>query len=81
MPPSGHARLEAPHSNRRDLENLRKLSSYLWEYRGRVLLALACLIVAKLAVVAVPLVLKEIINALDASTNDNNAADGVSDTH
>jgi len=73
MPPSGHARLEAPHSNRRDLENLRKLSSYLWEYRGRVLLALACLIIAKLAVVAVPLVLKEIINALDASTTDSQA--------
>lgn len=61
-----HARLEEPHSNRRDLENLRKLSSYLWEYRGRVVLALCCLILAKFAIVAVPLVLKEIINALDS---------------
>jgi len=61
MPP----RVEAPHSNRRDWENLGKLSVYLWEYRGRVMLALLCLIVSKLTVVAVPLVLKEIINALD----------------
>ena len=60
-----YGRVEAPHSNRRDLENLRKLSSYLWEYRGRVLLALGCLVVAKLATVMVPLVLKEIINTLD----------------
>ncbi len=38
---------------------------YLWEYRGRVLLALAFLVTAKLANVGVPLVLKEVIDALD----------------
>jgi len=67
-------REEAPHSNRRDLQNLRKLSVYLWEYRGRVLLALGCLIVSKLMVVAVPLLLKEIVNTLDASNTDAGAA-------
>ncbi len=61
-------RIEAPHSNRRDLENLRKISSYLWEYRGRVILALGFLVISKLLVVAVPLVLKEIINTLDPGT-------------
>lgn len=65
-----HGRLEAPHSNRRDFENLAKLTTYLWEYRGRVLLALSCLIVSKLAIVAVPLVLKEIINTLDDDSAD-----------
>lgn len=60
-----HGRVEAPHSNRRDLQNLRKLSVYLWEYRGRVILALGCLVLSKLMVVAVPLLLKEIINTLD----------------
>lgn len=60
-----HGRVEPPHSNRRDLENLKKLSTYLWEYRGRVLLALAFLMVSKLAVVAVPLVLKRIVDTLD----------------
>jgi len=71
MSPAHHVRLEAPHSNRRDLANVRKLSYYLWEYRGRVILALACLILSKLAVVAVPLVLKEIINTLDAGMPEN----------
>ena len=71
MSPTHHVRLEAPHSNRRDLANVRKLSYYLWEYRGRVILALACLILSKLAVVAVPLVLKEIINTLDAGMPEN----------
>ena len=60
-----HGRVEAPHSNRRDYENLKKISTYLWEYRGRVLLALACLMISKLAIVAVPLVLKRIVDTLD----------------
>ncbi len=60
-----YGRQEAPHSNRRDLANLKKLSVYLWEYRGRVMLALGCLILSKLAVVAVPLLLKRIVNTLD----------------
>ncbi|MBX2823446.1 MAG: ABC transporter ATP-binding protein/permease [Gammaproteobacteria bacterium] len=59
-----------PHSNRQDLENLRKLSSYIWRYRGRVLLALGCLVLAKLATVGVPLVLKDIINALDVDSDE-----------
>ena len=65
-----YRRLEAPHSNRRDIQNLAKLSTYLWEYRGRVLIALGCLLLAKLATVAVPLVLKEIINTLDAESTE-----------
>lgn len=71
-----HGRVEAPHSNRRDFQNLRKLTTYLWEYRGRVLLAMACLIVSKLAIVAVPLVLKEIVNTLD--TGAGASRDGMS---
>ena len=67
MPGGWHAREEAPHSNRRDFENLKKLSSYVWEYRGRVILAMLCLIISKLAIVGVPLLLKEIVNALDAA--------------
>ena len=59
-------RVEAPHSNRRDLDNLRKLSTYLFEYRGRVALALGCLVLSKLAIVSVPFVLKRIVNTLDA---------------
>ncbi len=56
---------EAPHTERRDRENLRRLLPFLWEYRGRVLIALGALVLSKLAMVGVPLVLKEIVDALD----------------
>jgi len=42
------------------------LLPYLWEYRGRVAAALAFLVAAKLANVSVPLVLKEVVDGLDA---------------
>jgi len=58
---------EAPHHERRDWTNVRALLPFLWEYRGRVVLALGCLIVAKLANVGVPLMLKQIVDSLDAS--------------
>jgi ATP-binding cassette subfamily B protein len=41
------------------------LAPYLWEYRWRVALALACLVSAKLANVGVPLVMKEVVDGLD----------------
>jgi ABC-type transport system involved in Fe-S cluster assembly fused permease/ATPase subunit len=41
------------------------LLPYLWEYRWRVLIAVACLVTAKLANVGVPLVLKEVVDGLD----------------
>lgn len=72
-------RQEAPHSNRRDIENLKKLSTYLWEYRGRVLVALGFLMLSKLAIVAVPLVLKRIINTLD-QTGTGAAVDTLTDS-
>ena len=59
-------RQEQPHSDRDDFANLKKLSPYIWRYGKRVALALACLLVAKLAVVCIPLVLKGIIDRLDA---------------
>src|SRR5918996_366344 len=46
---------------------LATLLPYLWEYKWRVVLALICLIAAKLANVAVPLVLKEVVDGLDPS--------------
>ncbi len=50
-----------------DLRSIGRLFPYLWEFRGRVFVALALLIGAKMAAVMVPLVLKEIIDALDKS--------------
>ncbi len=47
------------------LRIVRQLAPYLWEYRVRVGLALSSLILAKVATVAVPLVLKDIVNSLN----------------
>lgn len=60
-----HARTEDPHSSRTDWKNLRRLFPYLWEFRGRIILALACLMLAKLATVGVPVILKHIVDSLD----------------
>ncbi len=43
-------------------QTLRTLFPYLWQYRGRILAALACLVLAKLANVTVPMVFKEMID-------------------
>lgn len=43
---------------------LKALFPYLWQFKGRVSLAMACLLGAKLANVAVPIVFKHIIDAL-----------------
>ncbi len=64
------ARLEEPEADRNDFRNLKRLLPYIWSYRGRTLLAISCLVLSKLAVVGVPLVLKEIINALDTRNTD-----------
>ena len=40
---------------------------FIWTYRGRVLLALASLVVSKLAMVGIPVTLKFIVDALDKS--------------
>src|SRR5512146_511092 len=58
-------RLVKPAANRNDWKTIHALLPYLWEFKGRVVLALSLLIMAKLANVGVPLVLKEIIDALD----------------
>jgi ATP-binding cassette subfamily B protein len=63
MPPSpntGHTR--------GDWRVVRLLIPYLWEFRGRVLLALGFLITAKLANIGVPLLMKEIVDSLSPTT-------------
>jgi ABC-type transport system involved in Fe-S cluster assembly fused permease/ATPase subunit len=50
-------------STRHDWETIKTLLPYLWQWKGRVMFALACLLAAKLTNVAVPLVFKDIIDA------------------
>ncbi len=62
-------RTEAPHTNRRDLHNLKSMLPFIMEFRGRVIFALTCLILAKVATVGVPVVLKAIVDALQPMPN------------
>jgi ABC-type transport system involved in Fe-S cluster assembly fused permease/ATPase subunit len=50
-----------------DMKTLRSLAPFLWKYRGRVLLSLLFLILAKVANVGLPLVLKHVVDRLDAT--------------
>jgi ATP-binding cassette, subfamily B, heavy metal transporter len=52
---------------KRDRRVLAMLLPYLWEFRGRVLIALLFLITAKLANIGVPVVMKNIVDSLDKS--------------
>jgi ATP-binding cassette subfamily B protein len=56
---------ELPQTGGTDIKTLKSLVPFLWDYRGRVALALAALVLAKVANVGIPLVLKEIVDALD----------------
>ena len=51
--------------NNRDWKAIRSLLPFIWQFRGRVLFALALLSLAKLANVGVPVVLKGAVDALD----------------
>ncbi len=54
-----------PHKDRRDWHNLRAILPFLWEYRGRALFALVCLVLAKIANVGIPLLLKQIVDNME----------------
>ena len=60
-------------ARRSDLRVVARLAPYVWEWKGRVLVALACLIAAKVASVALPLVLKQIVDALAPKAGDPRA--------
>ena len=63
---SSHSNPEGPanQGTRNDWATLKILFPYLWQWKWRVLLALLCLVSAKLANVGVPLVLKRLIDDL-----------------
>lgn len=47
-----------------DWKVIRNLLPYLWSFKARVILALSCLIAAKVANLGVPILLKELVDAL-----------------
>ena len=50
---------------RNDWNTLKRLLPYLWEYRWRVLIALLLVVGAKLANIGVPLLLKQLVDAMN----------------
>ncbi len=54
----------ANQSTRNDWATLKTLFPYLWAWKWRVLLALLCLVLAKVANVGIPMVMKELIDGL-----------------
>ena len=57
---------EAPAGARNDWQTIRTLMPFLWDYRGRVGLALLFLVLARVANVGVPVALKEIVDHLNS---------------
>jgi ATP-binding cassette subfamily B protein len=52
------------HPPRSDWQTLKTLFPYLWRYKARVIIALSCLVLAKVATVLIPLVLKGVVDHL-----------------
>jgi ATP-binding cassette, subfamily B, heavy metal transporter len=61
--PQSGIKLNAPPTN--EWQAIRSLFPYLWDFRYRVGLAILFLVTAKLANIGVPLLMKEIVDALD----------------
>ena len=59
-----------PPASRSDWATLAKLLPYLWQYRWRVGIALGFMVAAKMANVSVPLLLKELVDALSFKPGD-----------
>jgi ABC-type transport system involved in Fe-S cluster assembly fused permease/ATPase subunit len=52
-------------TERGDWQTIGTLLPYLWGYRARIAVALACLVLAKVANVGVPILMKKIVDSLD----------------
>ena len=67
-PPPG-----TPAAGRSDWATLRRLFPYLWQYKWRVMAALAFMVAAKVANVGVPVLLKHLVDAMDMKAGDPRA--------
>ncbi|MEO8120324.1 MAG: ABC transporter transmembrane domain-containing protein, partial [Rhodoferax sp.] len=63
--PIGAAAAPTPADTRSDWATLRRLFPYLWQYKWRVMAALAFMVGAKTANVGVPLLLKQLVDTMN----------------
>jgi ABC-type transport system involved in Fe-S cluster assembly fused permease/ATPase subunit len=64
---------KAPALQRSDFATLKRLFPYLWEYKWRVVAALSFMVGAKMANVGVPLLLKNLVDAMNFKPGDAQA--------
>ncbi len=60
-------------NGRSDWGTLKRLFPYLWQYKYRVIIALALMVGAKMANISVPLLLKELVDAMAVKPGDPQA--------
>jgi len=70
---SHHGSADSKTPGRGDWRVIRDLLPYLLEYRFRVIIALSCLIAAKVANLGIPIVMKELIDSLDIKASSPQA--------
>ncbi|MBU3629503.1 ABC transporter ATP-binding protein/permease [Polynucleobacter sp. AP-Melu-500A-A1] len=70
---SHHGSVDSKTPGRGDWRVIRDLLPYLLEYRFRVIIALSCLIAAKVANLGIPIVMKELIDSLDIKASSPQA--------
>ena len=68
-----HGSADSKTAGRGDWRVIRDLLPYLLEYRLRVLIALSCLIAAKVTNLGIPIVLKDLIDSLNINVNSPQA--------
>ena len=73
VPGSPAALAAAAAPERSDWATLKRLFPYLWDYKWRVLAALAFMVGAKLANVGVPLLLKDLVDTMNIKPGDARA--------
>ena len=71
--PGSPAGAAAPSPAGGDWTTLSRLLPYLWQYKWRVVIALTLMVCAKLANVSVPLLLKELVDAMSLKPGDPQA--------
>ena len=68
-----HGSVDSKTPQRGDWRVIRDLLPYLLEYRFRVIIALSCLIAAKVTNLGIPIVLKDLIDSLDIKASSPQA--------
>jgi ATP-binding cassette, subfamily B, heavy metal transporter len=71
--PSSPSGTQSPTVATSDWKTLSRLWPYLWQYKWRVVIALGLMVCAKLANVSVPLLLKELVDAMSIKPSDPGA--------